>query len=157
MGASTPSAYGNYYAWGETRTKSTYTEGNCQTYNKTIGDIAGNPNYDAARANWGGSWRLPTKAEFQELIDKCTWTWTSQGGHNGYNVTGKNGNSIFLPAAGWRRGSSLGSAGEDGLYWSSTPYESGSQRVYSLSFYSGYRGVNWNYRGGGRTVRPVSE
>ncbi|MBR3846448.1 MAG: DUF1566 domain-containing protein [Alistipes sp.] len=121
-----------------------------------MGDIAGSSQYDAARANWGGSWRLPTKAEFQELIDKCTWTWTSQGGHNGYKVTGKNGNSIFLPAAGWRGGSSLG-AGEYGDSWSSTPYESDSQDAYYLRFLSGNRYVGRSSRYGGHTVRPVSE
>ena len=157
VGASSPSEYGNYYAWGETRTKSEYYTSNSATYEKSMGDIAGNPNYDAARANWGGSWRLPTNAEFQELIDKCTWTWTSQGGHKGYKVTGKNGNSIFLPAAGWRGGSSLNYAGEDGYYWSSSPDESGSQRAYGLNFGSGYRSVSWYGRYGGRPVRPVSE
>ena len=157
VGASSPSEYGNYYAWGETRTKSEYYTSNSATYKKSMGDIAGNPNYDAARANWGGSWRLPTNAEFQELIDKCTWTWTSQGGHKGYKVTGKNGNSIFLPAAGWRGGSSLNYAGEDGYYWSSSPDESGLQRAYGLNFGSGYRSVSWYGRYGGRPVRPVSE
>ena len=158
MGASSPSEYGNYYAWGETRTKSTYTEENCQTYNKSMGNIAGSSQYDAARANWGGSWRLPTQAEFQELIDKCTWTWTSQGDHNGYKVTGKNGNSIFLPAAGCRYGSSLSLAGEIGSYWSSSPDESGSQHAYYLLFfYSGNRSVLRLHRHRGHAVRPVSE
>ena len=157
VGASSPSAYGNYYAWGETRTKSTYTEKNSVTYKKSMGDIAGNLNYDAARANWGGSWRLPTKSELEELKNNCTWTWTSQGGHNGYKVTGKNGNSIFLPAAGWRYGSSLDSAGEYGSCWSSSPYEGGSQYAFGLYFDSGNRSVDWSYRDDGRTVRPVSE
>uniref|UniRef100_UPI0025B2398C PEGA domain-containing protein n=2 Tax=uncultured Muribaculum sp. TaxID=1918613 RepID=UPI0025B2398C len=64
VGASSPEDYGNYYAWGETATKAEYTESNSKTYGKTMGDISGNPQYDAARANWGGTWRLPTKAEF---------------------------------------------------------------------------------------------
>ncbi|MBE6177172.1 MAG: hypothetical protein E7149_01495 [Rikenellaceae bacterium] len=157
VGASSPSEYGNYYAWGETRTKSTYTEKNSVTYKKSMGDIAGSYQYDAARANWGSSWRLPTKAECEELKNNCTWTWTSQGGHNGYKVTGKNGNSIFLPAAGWRYGSSLSYAGEGGYYWSSSPGESGSQRACSLYFRSGYRRVGWDDRDLGHTVRPVSE
>ena len=93
------------------------------TYRINIGDIAGNVHYDAACANWGSSWRLPTDSECQELVDKCTWTWTTQGGHEGYKVTGRNGNSIFLPAAGWRNGSSLDNAGEYGRYWSSLPGE----------------------------------
>ena len=158
VGASSPSAYGNYYAWGETRTKSEYDEENSKTYhNKSMGDIAGNPNYDAARANWGSSWRLPTQAEFQELRNNCTWAWTSQGGHNGYKVTGKNGNSIFLPAAGWRYGSSLNYAGEGGYYWSSTPNGSDSPHAYYLSFGSGRHSVGWSSHDDGFAVRPVSE
>ena len=157
VGASSPSAYGNYYAWGETRTKSEYSSSNSATYKKSIGNIAGSSQYDAARANWGSSWRLPTKSEIEELINNCTWTWTSQGGHNGYKVTGKNGNSIFLPAAGWRYGSSLRDAGEDGYYWSSTPSESDSRGAFLLYFYSGRRLVLWHSRDGGLTVRPVTD
>ncbi len=157
VGASNPSEYGNYYAWGETRSKSEYNSPNSATYEKPMGDIAGNPNYDAARANWGGSWRLPTKAEFQELVDDCSWKWGVYLGVKGYKVTGPNGNSIFLPAAGWRYGSSLYDAGEYGYYWSSTPLESGSQRAYDLTFDSGNRSVLWFSRLDGHTVRPVSE
>lgn len=158
VGASSPSDYGNYYAWGEVRTKSEYTEDNCATWNKSMGDISGNSTYDAARYNWGGKWRLPTKAECQELVDNCTWTWTTQGGHKGCKVTSnKNGASIFLPAAGARHGSSLDQAGESGCYWSSTPFESITQDAYDLSFYSGDRYVAWDYRRRGRSVRPVSE
>lgn len=157
IGASSPSDYGYYYAWGETTTKTEYTTSNSKTYNKSIGDISGNPEYDAARANWGGSWRMPSKTEFEELLSKCTWTWTTQGGHNGYKVTGSNGNSIFLPAAGYRDGSSLYDAGSYGYYWSSSPYESNSQYAYYLSFGSGIHDVYWYSRYRGHAVRPVSE
>ena len=158
VGASAPSDYGNYYAWGEVRTKSEYYETNCTTWEKAMGDIAGDPAHDAARYNWGGRWRLPTEAECRELVDNCTWTWTEQGGHEGYRVTSrKNGASIFLPAAGWRLGSSLDYAGERGYYWSSSPSESGAQYAYGLSFGSGNLNVGWYYRSGGRSVRPVSE
>ena len=157
VGASSPSDYGNYYAWGEITTKDTYTESNSVTYNKSFGGILGNPEYDAARANWGGSWRLPTKVECEELKNKCTWTWMSQGGHNGYKVTGPNGNSIFLPAAGYRYGSSLDNAGSGGDYWSSTPYESNAQGAYELGFNSSLHRVDWSNRDLGLAVRPVSE
>ena len=157
VGASSPSDYGNYYAWGETRTKSEYTEDNSSTYGINIGDISGDSRYDVARANWGGTWRLPTKAEVQELIDKCTWTWTSQGGHNGYRVTGPNGSSIFLPAAEYRYGSSLYGAGAFGYYWSSTPYESVARLAYGLYFGSSAHGLHWRSRAYGRSVRPVSD
>ena len=157
VGASQPHGYGNYYAWGETTTKSEYTSDNSRTYGKNMSDISGNSNYDAARANWAGSWRLPTKREMEELKNKCTWTWTSQSGVNGYKVTGPNGNSIFLPAAGYCRGSSRYYVGENGYYWSSSPFESSTLSAFSLFFYSGYRGVHWYNRYNGHTVRPVSE
>ena len=157
VGASSPSDYGNYYAWGETTAKSSYTEDNSRTLGVSLGDISGNPSYDAATANWGSGWRMPTRAEFEELVDKCTWEWTSRGGHDGYEVTGPNGKSIFLPAAGWRYGTSLYGTGGDGYYWSSTPYGGSTLGAYGLYFNSGYRSVDWSYRLYGHGVRPVSD
>ena len=157
VGASQPHGYGNYYAWGETTTKSEYTEDNSRTYGKNMSDISGNGTYDVARANWGGSWRMPTKAEMEELENKCAWTWTSQSGVNGYKVTGPNGNSIFLPAAGCYYGSSRYGVGESGDYWSSSPDEGITLDACSLGFVSGGRNVNWVNRLFGLTVRPVSE
>lgn len=143
VGAEKPEEYGNYFAWGET---TGYNEGKTdfswETYkwcdgsystltltkyctypkygsvdDKTVLD----PEDDAAHVNWGGSWRMPTKAEQDELFTECTWISTTQNGVNGYKVTSKsNGNSIFLPAAGEREGSSLFSAGFAGHYWSSS-------------------------------------
>ena len=115
-------------------------------------DISGNVNYDAARANWGGTWRLPTKTEMQELIDKCTWTWTTQNGVKGYKVTGPNGNSIFLPDAN-------SSHGYYGCYWSSTPDEDyGVDYAYGLNFKDGSPDMNLLYaRYYGHSVRPVLE
>ena len=157
VGATLPSDYGDYFAWGEISTKSSYTVNNSKTYNKPMGDIAGNSQYDAARANWGSTWRMPTKKEFQELKDQCIWTWTSQGGHSGYRVTSKtNGNSIFLPAAGWRSGKSLYYVGSNGLYWSAGPYS--NTYGCSLYFFSSYVNPQSNYyRAYGFSVRPVSE
>ena len=122
-----------------------------------MGDIAGNSKYDAARANWGSTWRMPTKKEFQELKDQCIWTWTSQGGHSGYRVTSKtNGNSIFLPAAGYRSGESLNDVGSNGFYWSAGPYS--NTYGCSLYFFSSYVNPQSNYyRVYGFSVRPVSE
>ena len=153
VGASSPSDYGNYYAWGETKTKSSYTEENSKTYNVDLPDISGDPKYDAATANWGEGWRMPTKEELEELVDKCDWQWTTQRGHNGYKVTGPNGNSIFLPAAGWRFGIST-IDGSNGLYWSSTPYGSDT-RASKLSFYDGGHYVVSDDRDYGESVRPV--
>lgn len=161
VGASKPEDYGNYYAWGETTTKSTYTEGTSKTDGKSMGDIAGNSSYDAARANWGGTWRMPTDAEMQELIDKCTWTWTTQNGVNGCNVKGPNGNSIFLPAAGYRFRSSLDYAGSSGGYWSSIPtssFDIFDDTAYYLNFNSVVdQDMSDFKRYFGRSVRPVVE
>lgn len=158
VGASSPSDYGNYYAWGETEIKSSYTKDNSKTYRKMdMIDISGNPQYDAATANWGEGWRMPTKEELEELVDKCDWQWTTQGGHNGYKVTGPNGNSIFLPAAGWRYGTLYG-AGDYGNCLSSTPpYGSNTEEAYSLLFSSVGHGVGRNSRSYGQGVRPVSD
>lgn len=139
VGANSPEDYGNYYSWG------------------WGGEVKGSVLYDAARANWGGTWRLPTKAELEELENKCTWIWTTQKRVKGYKVTGPNGNSIFLPAAGFRDGRSLLSAGEYGYYWSSTPYESNSNYAYYLDFNGGHQGVQWHYRYDVLSVRPVAE
>ena len=157
VGASLSSEYGNYYAWGEIEPKENYTQENCLTWGQEIGDISGNPQYDAARANWGGTWRMPTKIEFEELIDNCTWRWMGKLGYKGYMVTGPNGNSIFLPAAGYRYGTSLYYAGSNGYYWSSTPYGSSTQYAYRLYFSSDSHFADWYRRNNGLSVRPVSE
>ena len=154
IGASSPSDYGDYFAWGETTTKSGYAKANSKTYKINIGDISNNSKYDAASAKWGGSWRLPTETEWVELNEKCKWTWTTQGGHKGYNVTGPNGKSIFLPAAGSRDKSSLNLAGVLGRYWSSSPHK--NKFSYYLGFSSSTHRVSWDNRSLGYTVRPVS-
>ena len=112
-----------------------------------MGSIAGNSTYDVARAKWGGSWRMPTKDELQELIDRCTWTWTTYKGVDGYKVTGPNGNSIFLPAA----------DGSYGKYWSATPHESDTYYAYYIDFNENVRGTLWYFRYDGLSVRPVSK
>ncbi|MBO5013833.1 MAG: hypothetical protein J6C57_07310 [Paludibacteraceae bacterium] len=171
VGTSKPEDYGDYFAWGETTTKSTYDWGtykhcngssysltkynnssSCGTVdNKTQLELSD----DAARANWGGVWRMPTDAELTELREQCTWTWTTQNGVNGYKVTSKgNGNSIFLPAAGYRNGSSLYYAGSYGDYWSSSLTDSPSYAWY-VFFNSGNVDRYGNNRYIGRSVRPV--
>ena len=153
VGADSPEDKGDYYAWGETATKITYTESNCSTCKENIGDISGNPQYDAAAANWGGDWRMPTEDEFQELIDECDWEWDGDG--YGYTVTGPNGNSIFLPAAGWKNKNELCYDGSFGNYWSSTPGSEGTQKACNLGFSSTFKSTYCNYRDGGGSVRPV--
>ncbi len=164
VGANSPEEYGNYYAWGETTTKAEYTAENSVTCGLSIsqlqsqGYIDSNGNltaqYDAATANWGGTWRMPTYDDLIELYN-CMWTWTTQNGVNGYNVEGPSGKSIFLPAAGYRGGSSLLFAGSDCFYWSS----SGSDNVSACVIYSGSSNFDMNYsdRIFGLSVRPVLE
>ena len=156
VGASSPEDYGDYFAWGEIETKSTYASSNSVTYSVSINDFSGNAGYDAATANWGGSWRMPTYTEIDELLDKCTWTWTTLNDVNGYEVTGTNGNSIFLPAAGYCKNSSLNAVGSYGYYWSSTP-SSGTNLAYCLYINSANAGIFSNSRYAGQSIRPVSD
>ena len=160
VGASSPEGYGNYYAWGETTTKSNYTESSYQYHNGSYVNIGSNicgTQYDVARAQWGGSWRMPTKAEFEELINRCTWTWITYNNVNGYKVTGPNGNSIFLPAAGGRVGTALNLRGSYGYYWSGSLSESNQSNAYCLNFGSAYRVVDGSDREYGCAVRPVCD
>ena len=173
VGASSPSDYGYHFAWGETRPKSSYTWSNCFDCLDSTGDswgiykiggktsISPTSGHDTARENWGGTWRMPTRAEFDELCKKCDWTWTSQGGHNGYLVTSKiNGNSIFLPAAGWRLGTDTHFVGKHGYYWSSTLSSlslSDFNSARDLHFFSRYHYTDDDCRRVGRSVRPVTE
>ena len=176
VGASSPEEYGDYFAWGEVEPKtiydwSTYKYGsdynqltkycndsdlgyNGFTDNKTVLD----PEDDAATVNWGGAWRMPTKAEQDELRKNCTWTWITQNGVNGYKVTGPNGNSIFLPAAGCMYYSSLDNAGSYGFYWSSSLNSNDPVYAYNVYFNSDYvgRGSSF-YRYYGFTMRPVCQ
>ena len=157
VGANSPEEYGNYYAWGEITTKSEYTEENCVTCGENMDNISGDTNYDVARTIWGESWRIPTKAELEELKNKCTWTWCSQNDVNGYKIIGPNGNSIFIPAAGYYDGTSRSSVGGCGYYWISTNDKRDIDRAYYLFFRSFFYNVNWYYRNLGLTVRPVTE
>ena len=160
VGASSPEDYGDYYAWGETEPKaeynlSTYFDSNSDKY-ATNKNTQLDPDDDVAHVKWKGTWRMPTKAEQDELREQCTWTWTSQGGKNGCKVTSKkNGNSIFLPAAGYRYDSGLSSVGSSGYYWSSSLGTSYSGSAYDLGFNSDR--VDWGYldRRYGQSVRPV--
>jgi hypothetical protein len=151
VGANKPEEYGDYFAWGETKPK--------RIYNKSV--YKSNPttlplSNDAARANWGGSWRMPTMAEQDELREQCTWTWTTQNGVKGYKVTSKsNGNSIFLPAAGFRSGSSLSCVGILGYFWSSSLGTDGPYRAWGVCFHSNNVDRSHTYRYLGYTVRPV--
>ena len=174
IGASSPSDQGGYFAWGETRTKyeyswSTYSHFTDRNGNGTpldensqnepnelahIGDNIAGTRYDAAAQNWGNGWQLPTEAQFNELINKCTWRWTSQNGQYGYRITGPNGNSIFLPAAGEKHSSSLIYENEECHYWTATNDGSDNGAYYFGGSSDSYR-TSLSYNFDGLTIRAV--
>ena len=156
IGALSYEDYGNYYAWGEIETKTEYTEENSLTWGVNMTDISGNAKYDVARAEWGNSWRLPNKTELEELDVECTWVLFTKNNVNGYKVTGPNGNSIFLPAAGhWSSTAFTDASCGYNYYWSSTP--NSSTTAFNLRFNSNAFIVEGNHRTIGYTVRPVRE
>ena len=174
LGATKPEEYGLYFAWGETQPKENYSwntykwcNGSSSTMTKYCNKSSyGNNGFtdnkteldledDAAYVNWGSDWRMPSKEQQDELRSQCTWTWTQLNGVYGRKVTGPNGNSIFLPAAGYRYDASLSDAGSWGRYWSRTLHTDLANDAYYLNFYSGDVDWNYYYRYRGRSVRPV--
>lgn len=166
VGASQPSDNGNYYAWGELATKSSYDKDNSLTYGKSISELQSqgiintsqslSKSHDAASENLKSSWRMPTDEEWQELKERCKWVW---GGNSqkGYKITGPNGRSIFLPAAGWYYGSTQYEVGNNGSYWSSTPFDDFSEYAYHFFFKHSLTYLNHNIRSNGNTIRAVSK
>jgi hypothetical protein len=173
LGANIPEDYGSYFAWGETRPKndyswSTYKYGNGSNMKLTkynnlskYGTVDNRTvlerDDDVASVKWGGSWRMPTYEELGELNSKCTWTWTTLNGHKGYQVKGPNGNSIFLPAAGYRDGTSHYYVGSYGGYWSTSFSTTTPSRACYLYFDSGGHSKSNYYRESGQSVRPVTD
>ena len=172
VGADTPEGYGDHFAWGETQPKSTYTWSSYQycngSYNKltkycTNSSYGNNgftdnltlllPEDDAATANWGNDWRMPTKEEWQELYDNTTCIWTTQNGVDGRLFTAANGNSLFLPAAGFRSGGNLNDGTVD--YWSNTLCQSIQSRAWEFYSVSGNSFMDDARRYLGLSVRAV--
>ncbi len=158
VGGDSPEDYGDYFAWGDISPKDDYSTST--SLNPSRLPLSN----DAANANWGGDWRMPTKAQWDELLSECTWKWTTNynnTGRKGYIVTSKvpgNTNSIFLPAAGYRYGTSLNSTGSYGYYWSSSYYSTNSSykyNAYSLDFNSGSKTMDYNQKANGYSIRPV--
>lgn len=159
VGAETETDYGNYYAWGETTTKSSYNNNNSTWYGEYhSGDLT--PSEDAATANWGEGTRMPTYDEMRELKNNCTWEWQNNYNNtyvNGFLATGPNGQSVFFPAAGLRDGSDLNLAGFSGYYWTSSPYSDYPSYSYSFYFNSGNVTMAYDFRYYGLSVRAVCQ
>lgn len=170
IGSKSPAGYGDYFAWAETKPKATYTDANyngcVDIYPDGLGNIKSdtiraqyrivdNPQFDAARKNWGENWELPTSADFAELNKECTWTLKTIDGHKGYLVTGPNGNSIFLPMAGFKENQNKSQIGSGGFYWTGDHWDA-KDRSTMIDFHeSSHNGSIWCYRYKGLSVRPV--
>lgn len=179
VGADNPEDYGDYFAWGETTGynsgKTTFdwsTYKYCNGSSYTLTKYCQNARYgdngftdeltelelsdDAATANWGSGWRMPSDDQWTELRDSCAWTWVQQNGVYGRLVTATNGNSIFLPAAGYRYNSSFLFAGSKGLYWSRMYFSKLIPTdACGMSFSSDGIGSSRTYRVNGYPIRPV--
>ena len=165
IGATSPEDYGDYFAWGETTTKSDW-----ETYFDVDDDFSFKKYYnnggltellpedDAATANWGSEWQMPSDDQIDELYNSSytTTEWTQVNGVNGRKITSKsNGKSIFLPAAGFLTSTSLYDAGSFGYYWSRSLGTGHSSYAYGLGFFSHNIYGYGYYRPHGRSVRPV--
>ncbi|MCH4156464.1 MAG: fibrobacter succinogenes major paralogous domain-containing protein [Muribaculaceae bacterium] len=162
FGTSLSQSTGGYYSWGEMVAKSDFSAGEYKYTESSssctdIGSDISGTRYDIVRATWGGAWRMPTIAEFQELVDKCTWKWITFKGVEGMKVVGPNGNSIFLPFAGYREGTDLRDGGAYGYYWSGTLDSKTSVAAHRLQIciYGNYSCDESSSRYQGFSIRPV--
>ena len=157
VGASCPEEYGDYFAWGETKPKTNYSS---SSYSFTDNPSELLSEDDAATANWGNGWLMPSKEQMDELIssENTTTIWTQQNGVNGRLITSKkNSKTLFLPAAGFYSDTTLNYAGSYGDYWLRSAYNANSDRANDLFFQLGtiYTRENVGVRSGGQSVRPV--
>lgn len=161
VGATSPYEMGDYYAWGELKSKESFDAGNCFTYGVPIEDISGNVEYDVAALSWESTWRMPTENEMRELKDNCTWEWVMMdNGAWGSIATGPNGNQVFFPAAGFKSGMSVDFAESEAAYWTSTPDKHDNDPGYATFIYiynNNFCNIGWMSRYIGMLVRPVSE
>lgn len=157
IGASAPELAGDYFAWGETETKTEYTADNSAWYG-VAHDGSLSATEDVAAAKWGSEVRMPTGAEFSELLSSanCSWTWTSLNDVNGYKVVSlTNGNELFFPAVGYYQDSDIKRSGKNGYYWASTPTsDKNSQNLYIESSLNSLFNSARHY---GYPVRAVAE
>lgn len=164
LGANKPEMKGDYFAWGETSPKSVYTQDTYKFNSDSLRKYGDDGKYildsedDAAQVLWGGSWRMPTADEFQELIDNCSWTLTELDGVNGYlvtsKITGYTDKSIFLPITGSIRGNT--EYNDEGYYWTSSMNPDDESNVADYLYLDNKEYSIWHYyRYQGRTIRPV--
>lgn len=163
VGASRPEEYGGYYAWGEMNEKNSYFQDDYLYYNgytgicTYIGSNISGTEYDIAMNKWGAEWRMPTIYDYIELVSKCTWEETIYNGVAGHFVIGPNDNSIFIPFAGAKTGSSLSNQGKAGFYWSANLMPGTDNDAYFVKTNSS--GAQWNnslVRSCGFSIRPVA-
>ena len=170
IGASKPEEFGDYFAWGETTTKSNYSDSTSLRWGEGLASLKDKgviryyksydgtltSEYDAACKKWGGKWRMPNLYEYLELLDNCKITWATVNGVDGCILKGSNGNSIFFPAAGKRKGSSLSDADSHGSYWCSTANDS---IVNNFNFSNWHNSVSYSLVGDymyyGLCIRPI--
>ncbi|MGN0237320.1 MAG: hypothetical protein ACI4AK_04450 [Lepagella sp.] len=145
---------GDFYAWGEIRTKDSFEKENSRTLGKDLGNIAGEWLYDVAEL---GSWRMPSKSEWQELIDNCVWEWSIYNHKFGYCVTGKNGKSIFLPASGYQEDVAVYEFDTSGCYWSSDPVDGNTINASHFHFNDSSHAIGSCGRHYGLSVRAVAK
>ena len=170
VGANAPEEFGHQFAWGETAPKETYSWDtykwcenglltrycNDSSFGPVDNKVELDPEDDAAYVNWGPSWRMPTVAQLEELYDNCTQQWTTMNGVKGILVTGPNGNTMFLPAAGFNWGDNNTGEGTSGDIWSRELYTNICDFAYRLMFhYEGWRAPSTGTRSFGSTVRAV--
>lgn len=160
VGANSPEESGDYFAWGETEPKEEYLWENYQWCNGTCNTLTKycvtsscgydgfvdnklelDPEDDAAYVNWGPSWRMPTVEQVNELIENCSWTWTTINDVYGRLFTGPNGNTLFWPAAGFLGINMLRSANSNCLYW--TRGLGGGESYYALGIHFFSEGKQW--------------
>lgn len=161
IGAAYSSDYGEYIAWGDIYEKSSYYDDNCKTSGVSYSNLPSS--MDAARERWGGKWRMPTRENVRELVNNCSWRWTSRSGVSGYECTGPNGNKIFFPAGGLAYGLDVYDECTSGYFWTATPTQEDGEWKDKRSYMFYYNrnddvepASNWcAARRNGLNIRPV--
>ena len=154
VGAASGEQPGLYVGWADASGQKTSTAPDDYPDDDPPENISGTED-DIARERWAETWRIPTKAEMEELQQQCQWYWTAVNGIPGFQVVGRTGNSIFLPAAGSRFGNDYEDAWFYGRYWTSVLYDKEHRRSYLLEFSMQGTEIITMARHIGMNIRPV--